>query len=447
MPPPILYFAFANNPNNPRRHLNTLVEEYRQLSRILRANESTFSYDPILQDQADLDTLFADFTRYRNRITIFHFGGHANETHLFLQHLDGEVDRINKSGFARLLGEMENLQVVFLNGCATEGHVQTFLNAGVPAVIATSAVIADDKATQFSINFYTSLLEGLTIEQAFEAARGYLESRGIEVSFVRERPLPDSFQWGIYSNSEGEDIPAKKLKDLQVRLEPIVFQGSRISARGILTLIQENVLTIVGLSASNNQLRGSLPVRVPTDRYGSSLFDWRPYNTEESGIILHLLREYQRESGYTIRFLMLQPCVFGQNAYFELEKIKDRIAFIVDCFSLNKFDQVENQWLSILNSPDVGGCLIPICRTYPTTVKKQMFRLREKHLSGAEYYFKDYRGSYVQIELEVPDKWTLFRRLNTIAFEKMRLRVPKQLDTSGIEGLPSDLEEFSFDLQ
>ena len=68
-----------------------------------------------------------------DRLVVFHYGGHANGTLLQLE--DGAESAV---GLARLLGQMRSLKLVFLNGCATQGHAALLRDAGVPAVIATS---------------------------------------------------------------------------------------------------------------------------------------------------------------------------------------------------------------------------------------------------------------------------------------------------------------------
>lgn len=53
----------------------------------------------------------------------------------------------NANGLARLLGQRPNLQLVFLNGCSTEGQVAELLAQGVKVVIATDAPVNDRKAS------------------------------------------------------------------------------------------------------------------------------------------------------------------------------------------------------------------------------------------------------------------------------------------------------------
>ncbi|MGB0862649.1 MAG: CHAT domain-containing protein [Saprospiraceae bacterium] len=123
------------------------------------------------------EQLFYYLNRYRHQVRIFHYAGHASGSTLQLESNGGD-ELAYSEGIAGILGQSNSLELVFLNGCATYGQVETLLNKGVKAVIATSVAINDTKAYQFSIKFYETLAAGETIGDAFEAAKSFLIQLG-----------------------------------------------------------------------------------------------------------------------------------------------------------------------------------------------------------------------------------------------------------------------------
>jgi len=61
------------------------------------------------------------------------------------------------SGLAGYLGRQTGLVLVFLNGCCTEPQVRQVRQAGVKAVVATTAAIHDEVAAEFAKAFYAEL--------------------------------------------------------------------------------------------------------------------------------------------------------------------------------------------------------------------------------------------------------------------------------------------------
>ena len=160
------------------------------------------------EESASVDELFEALVRFKDRVAIFHYGGHADGTML---QLEGGAGHAN--GIAGLLGEQANLKLVFLNGCATRPQVEQLLAVGVKAVIATSVPIRDDKATAFSVRFYEALANRRTIAQAFALAQHYLQTRFGDVRDVTIVPMRDirakhsvdpgeRIPWGLYIKEE-----------------------------------------------------------------------------------------------------------------------------------------------------------------------------------------------------------------------------------------------------
>jgi hypothetical protein len=114
--------------------------------------------------------------RYRNRIAIFHFGGHAHSYELLLETAEGQAKIAHSKVLSDFLGQQDGLQLVFLNGCSTRPQVEDLLEAGVTSVIATSRAIDDKVATDFASRFYQGLGGRASIGEAFNEAEGAIRT-------------------------------------------------------------------------------------------------------------------------------------------------------------------------------------------------------------------------------------------------------------------------------
>ncbi|NND08978.1 MAG: CHAT domain-containing protein [Saprospiraceae bacterium] len=201
--PPILFFSFANDQD---QYLAMLKQESTQIYDSLEDLKIKGFISIHREESADIDKIFDRFSKYKEDIAIFHYGGHANGTHLKL-----EGDAGHAEGLAQLMGQQPNLKLVFLNGCASKGQVQCLFDAGVPAVIATSVKVQDSWALNFARYFYKGLSNGRTIGQAFRHAQAYLKTipGSISANYLYELPAwgkpVDSIPWGLYMNPNAKD--------------------------------------------------------------------------------------------------------------------------------------------------------------------------------------------------------------------------------------------------
>lgn len=108
--------------------------------------------------------------RYRNRIAVFPYRGHANRYELLLESETGKTEAAHGQGLTAFLGQQKGLQLVFLNACATQPQVQGLMDAQVHSVIATSRSIADETAMAFATRFYQGLRGGAGIRVAYNEA-------------------------------------------------------------------------------------------------------------------------------------------------------------------------------------------------------------------------------------------------------------------------------------
>lgn len=179
-PMPVIFLSTANDRDNQARYLRNLSEEARQAQSALASAEQR-GHCELVQRQnatiADILDVFQD-VRYRDRIAIFHFGGHADGYRLLLETAAGAPAAVDAGGLARFLAQQRGLQLVFLNGCSTEGQVADMLMVGVPAVIATDQAVDDAQATTFATRFYRGLAGGAAIAAAYEEARAAMQMAG-----------------------------------------------------------------------------------------------------------------------------------------------------------------------------------------------------------------------------------------------------------------------------
>ncbi|MFM8362225.1 MAG: CHAT domain-containing protein, partial [Haliscomenobacter sp.] len=174
---PYLYLAFANDPEHP---LPNLRKEGEELYQMLLQRKDQDHFDIHRDESVSIQVISQNLRRFKDRVIVFHYGGHAASEALFLY-----GQQANADGIAELLGQQKNLKLVFLNGCSTQAQVDYLKSLGVPAVIATSRPIDDGLATQFATDFYGALVHNHTLREAFDHAAAGLKSANKSVRCIR----------------------------------------------------------------------------------------------------------------------------------------------------------------------------------------------------------------------------------------------------------------------
>jgi len=149
---PVIFLAFANDRDDTVRYLRNLPAELRQIREVLESAKSAGVCNVVERANATAKDILDVFQHpdYRNRIAIFHYGGHANGYQLLLESPEGKTQLADTGGLAEFLAQQNGLQLVFLNGCSTQQQVQGLQKAGIPSIIATSQDIDDAVATTFA---------------------------------------------------------------------------------------------------------------------------------------------------------------------------------------------------------------------------------------------------------------------------------------------------------
>jgi tetratricopeptide (TPR) repeat protein len=215
--PLAVFFAFANDRSGGARYLRNLPEEQRHVREAMAAAVEAGLCEVVERSNATVDEVLDVFQDpdYRDRIAVFHFGGHAGGAELLMESADGTAAVAHAGGLARFLGTQRGLELVFLNGCSSRGQVQGLLDAGVPAVIATSEAIDDTVATEFSARFYKAFASGAAVRTAYTEAQGAVQTRqgeqarGTYRSFVPDEVAEDRWPWDLYIAPGAEERVAR----------------------------------------------------------------------------------------------------------------------------------------------------------------------------------------------------------------------------------------------
>lgn len=163
---PILLFAFAAEDSTIQ-----VEEEARAIQSALaevsgKARLCDVEIPPFLK----LHDLVDVFQKNRNRVSIFHYAGHADGAALMLRTAQGVG--ANAAGMAMTVQSQSGLKLVFLNGCSTENQVSQWIRAGVHCVIATTQRVNGEVARSFATRFYKGLATGASIRVAYDEAVG-----------------------------------------------------------------------------------------------------------------------------------------------------------------------------------------------------------------------------------------------------------------------------------
>ena len=129
----VLLFAFANNHAKP---LPTLQKEYEELNQILEDRNYNSNFHTTMFPFASVDDFTENIIKYRKKLFLFHFAGHAGPQKLEYLDINAHV-----RGISYLLSQCPNLKLVFLNGFSTIDHVNALLESVIPVIIATIALV------------------------------------------------------------------------------------------------------------------------------------------------------------------------------------------------------------------------------------------------------------------------------------------------------------------
>lgn len=208
---PVIFLAFANDRVRPRAYLRNLPEELRLIREALTEAVNGGICEIVERANVTLDEIIEVFQdkKYKDRIAVFHYGGHADSYKLLLEDPYGGPSSAYKEGLASFLGNRESLQLVFLNACSTQQHALELNRNGIPLVIATSQDISDNTAMRLAHRFYNGLGNGFTVDSSWRDAKGEIITRNSKNNIPGmyqdgKMPVDEPFPWNLYYKEGAE---------------------------------------------------------------------------------------------------------------------------------------------------------------------------------------------------------------------------------------------------
>lgn len=209
---PIVFLAFANERESEARYLRGIPKEQALIRQALEPAVDAGLCEIVVESNATIHSILNTFqkARYKDRIAIFHYAGHADGYQLLLETLDGSNEIAHGGGLVSFLAGQQGLKLIFLNGCSTQQQSEELVEAGVPSVIGTSQAISDEIAQKLAVRFYSSIGNGSTIQRAWKEAvdevnmgTGGGNTRSLYFGGIEE--VPDRLPWEMYVR-EGSEI-------------------------------------------------------------------------------------------------------------------------------------------------------------------------------------------------------------------------------------------------
>lgn len=215
--PPVFLLVFANDQQDKTRYLRKLPEEIRALQSALEPAERAGLCVVKVLTNATIDEVFNTLQddRYRDRIAVFHYGGHAGSFELFLEADKKRNATLGSEGLVTMLSHQLGLQFVFLNGCSTEMQARQLTDAGIPAVIGTFESINDEVATLIASRFYKGIGSGINIGRAWKEAGAEIQGEykgNIRGLVVKDAPA-DQLPWNLQLRNGSEIVLEWNLPD------------------------------------------------------------------------------------------------------------------------------------------------------------------------------------------------------------------------------------------
>ncbi|MEL6671673.1 MAG: tetratricopeptide repeat protein [Bacteroidota bacterium] len=207
-----------------------------------------------------------DLNKFKSSLSIFHFSGHNEGANLQFADSEGKLIPFHKSDLQAFLGTEPNLKLVFLNACATRGHVKALQAIGVRAIIATNLRVPDTIAREFSAVFYDSFVVGDSLKSAFLKAKAIIPGNKTQPHIYRDlfreetEGTVDDEAWGLFHLDEeildwklADGAPPKLddfptiLNDLPGRVQNFVGREEELSELETLLQGEKPVLLLNGI--------------------------------------------------------------------------------------------------------------------------------------------------------------------------------------------------------
>ncbi len=170
--PPVILMAFSNDREG--KFLRNISEEHQKLKAIFSPLVDKGIVQVVDLPNASLDDVFQTFKKYKDRVAVFHYGGHAHDMELLFSQQQNPVDM---EYFSKYLAQQKGLQIVFFNACTTLPQLNVLQQTGISHLILTDSSINDEAAKLFSESFYQHLTSGRTVSRSFQEATAEVETK------------------------------------------------------------------------------------------------------------------------------------------------------------------------------------------------------------------------------------------------------------------------------
>jgi len=164
---PIVYLACVNSSKKGKR-LNYLFNERQMISNILSFGKNKPLFEALHKDPVADTNFFPNFIDkefYQERVRVLHFAGHAESEHLRIEAGKSEW-HIHINELARVIDLLPNLELVYLNGCATPTLLDMLARRDIPAVMISETTKRDIRSRKVAKTFYKEIAKGASIQQA-----------------------------------------------------------------------------------------------------------------------------------------------------------------------------------------------------------------------------------------------------------------------------------------
>lgn len=224
------------------------------------------------------------------------------------------------------------------------------------------------------------------------------------------------------SKSTNNTIDIKGNENVNVNLQDVNYSNVHVSIGkkdDELNLLTVFVLTSTKMDFIKKLTDRKLFSSIIQEKYAELLRNWKPYANQEA--IDALLTEFADESGFKINVYFLQEEIITDQelaVHIEDGELENHI-LIIDPLAIHL--GAHKQFASVLDKSPLGAVLVPFCQTVPQESQTPILKnLAETMPRLYRHFFTRYSRAYVHLELCIPTKKLLFRRLSNIAIEKLK---------------------------
>ena len=169
---PIKILILTANPSNTDRL--QLPQEIREIETEIERSRFRDQFEIINKGAVRVDDLHRALQQYQPAIV--HFSGHgAGENGLVLEDNVGQMKLVPNDALVELFRQYRNtIKCVFLNACYSETQAVAIYQQ-IDCIIGMNRAIGDKTAIHFAPQFYATLAQGCSFQDAFDSAKNVLQ--------------------------------------------------------------------------------------------------------------------------------------------------------------------------------------------------------------------------------------------------------------------------------